>query len=339
MARGRRMLLIAAAAAGCLAVLPQAFAQQTFEMKLATATVKDPNEAWLHEFRSRIEAKTQGRIKARVFPAGQLGSIERVIEGMQLGTIEFSNIPPAFLVGLNPAFQVSEAPGVFASARQAQRVFTDERLRARFLGAADDKGIAGTSFWIYGTNVYATVRPVRSLEGFKGMKIGVRASKVESDLMAQLGASGVPVTFTEVLPALQSRDIDGYRGALVVLYGRQFHGVTKYVTLLDDSYIPIVGWVSKAFLAKLPADLRATLLATAQEMDAYGFEIATKAGAVSAKLWTEAGGEVIELSPSERAEALRRVSSVSTQNLSQHSHRETRELFGLMREIAAATKD
>ena len=252
MPQGRRILLIAAAAAGCLAVLPQAFAQQTFEMKLATATVKDPNEAWLHEFRSRIEAKTQGRIKARVFPAGQLGSIERVIEGMQLGTIEFSNIPPAFLVGLNPAFQVSEAPGVFASARQAQRVFTDERLRARFLGAADDKGIAGTSFWIYGTNVYATVRPVRSLEGFKGMKIGVRASKVESDLMAQLGASGVPVTFTEVLPALQSRVIDGYRGALVVLYGRQFHGVTKYVTLLDDSYIPIVGWVSKAFLAKLP---------------------------------------------------------------------------------------
>jgi hypothetical protein len=56
-------------------------------------------------------------------------------------------------------------------------------------------------------------------------------------------------------------------------------------------------------------------------------------------LWTDAGGEVIQLSPSERAEALRRVSSVSTQNLSQHSHRETRELFGLMREIAAATKD
>src|SRR5204862_4528375 len=109
-------------------------------------------------------------------------------------------------------------------------------------------------------------------------KIGVRASKVASDLMAQLGASGVPVTFTEVLPALQSRVIDGYRGALVVLYGRQFHAVTKYVTLLDDSYIPIVGWVSKAFLAKLPPDLRATVVAAAQEVDEYGLESALGAG-------------------------------------------------------------
>ena len=325
-------------ALGASLVAFAAAAQQPIEMKLATATINDANHAWLNEYKTRIEQRTNGRIKAQVYPAGQLGDISRVVEGLQLGTIEFSNIPPAFLLGLNPAFQIAEAPGVFESPEHARKVFTDPAFREKFTRAAVDKGVLGASVWINGQTAYATHKPFRGIDDLKGQKIGVRASKVEADVVAALGATGVPITFTEVLPALQNKVIDGYRGSLPVMFGRQFQTVTKTATLLDDTIIPVMGWVSVAWLDKLPADLRQTVLDTAREMDDWGSANGARFEQRSVKLWTDAGGEVITLSKADRDEIVRRASAVSTQNLSNHQHPQTREMFGLMRALAAKHK-
>jgi TRAP-type C4-dicarboxylate transport system substrate-binding protein len=313
-------------------------AAQTFDMKLATATVRDSTEAWHNEFKTRIEARTAGRIKAQVFPGGQLGDIQRVIEGLQLGTIEASNLPPSFLVGLNPAFQTAEAPAVFDGIDHAQRVFTDPVFRDKITRLAVEKGVLGISTFIVGPSAYATFKPFRTMDDLKGQKIGVRASKIESDLIAALGGTGIPVTFTEVLPALQNKVIDGYRGVLPILAGRQFQTVTKYATVVDDALIPVVVWSSVAFLDKLPADLRQAVLDTGRDMDAWGFEASKAYDQRVAKLWTDQGGEVITLSPENRAELLRRASAVSVQNLGNHQHQQTREMFALMRELAAKHK-
>ncbi len=319
-----------------LPLLPAA--AQNFEMKLATATINDANNAWLNEYATRIGPRTNGRVTAKVYPGGQLGDISRVVEGLQLGTIEFSNIPPAFLLGLNPAFQIAEAPGVFDGPEHARKVFTDPAFREKFVRLGQDKGVFGASVWINGQTAYATFKPFRAIDDLKGTKIGVRASKVEIDVVAALGATGVPVTFTEVLPALQNKVIDGYRGSLPVMFGRQFQTITKYATLLDDTIIPVMGWASVAFLNKLPADLRKAVLDLAQEMDGWGSENGMRFESRSVQLWTGAGGEVINLSKADRDEIVRRASAVSTQNLSNHQHPQTREMFGLMRELAAKHK-
>jgi hypothetical protein len=58
----------------------------------------------------------------------------------------------------------------------------------------------------------------------------------------------------------------------------------------------------------------------------------------AAKLWTDAGGEVFTLSAADRNEIVRRASAVSTQNLSNHPHAQTRELYGLLRDLAVKHK-
>ncbi|MCY4237759.1 MAG: hypothetical protein OXC93_05340, partial [Rhodospirillaceae bacterium] len=108
-------LSIAGLMASAVAVLPGATASaQTMTMKLAGATVNDLNHAYLKEFKTRIEKRTGGRIKAGVYPAGQLGGIQQMIEGLILGTQEPYLVPPDFLVGLHPAFGTAAAPGLFA---------------------------------------------------------------------------------------------------------------------------------------------------------------------------------------------------------------------------------
>jgi TRAP-type C4-dicarboxylate transport system substrate-binding protein len=78
---------------------------KTFVMKLATPTLNDGQHEWMRRFAAAIEAKSGGRIKAELYPASQLGSIPRMIEGTQLGSIQIFLAPPEFFVGVDQRFE------------------------------------------------------------------------------------------------------------------------------------------------------------------------------------------------------------------------------------------
>src|SRR3989475_11221735 len=80
------MLLVLGAASPALA--------QTVTLKLATIVGNDnPFTTSAYKFKEVAEAKSGGRIKVEVYPAGQLAKNEIVqLEGMQLGTIDVGAI-------------------------------------------------------------------------------------------------------------------------------------------------------------------------------------------------------------------------------------------------------
>ena len=63
----------------------------------------------------RSRRDSGGRIKAEIYPASQLGSIPRQIEGLQFGAIQAGVIPPEFFVGVDERFEVMAAPGLVDS--------------------------------------------------------------------------------------------------------------------------------------------------------------------------------------------------------------------------------
>src|SRR6202034_2370633 len=65
-------------------------------MKLACPTVNDNEHEWMKRFAAAIERKSGGRIKAELYPGGQLGSIPRMIESTQFGSIQLVLAPPEF---------------------------------------------------------------------------------------------------------------------------------------------------------------------------------------------------------------------------------------------------
>ncbi|MGA8901234.1 MAG: hypothetical protein WB528_17360, partial [Bradyrhizobium sp.] len=83
--------VVAAGALGLGAALPSGQAQaqqQTYLMKISTPTVHDIPNAWIDGYAAMLEKDSGGRIKVQVFPASQLGSIPRQIEGTQFGSIQ-----------------------------------------------------------------------------------------------------------------------------------------------------------------------------------------------------------------------------------------------------------
>jgi TRAP-type transport system periplasmic protein len=241
---------------------------QPIAFKCATATLNDVQHEWCKRVGARLEKRTNGRIKAQVFPAGQLGSIPRMIEGVQLGTIESWIGPPEFLVGLDPRFQALTAPYLFEGMDHAYRVINDREFVDKFLAMAEGKGIRGLTLLVYGPASFVARTPIKTPDDLKGKKIRVLATSMESAMMARVGATGVPMPLGEVLPALQEGALDAVESSLTVFTTFKYYDVAKYHTNTDHYFITSMATVSKKWLDGLPADIQKAVLEEARAPNA-----------------------------------------------------------------------
>jgi TRAP-type C4-dicarboxylate transport system substrate-binding protein len=321
------------AALAAMALCGPALAQDVITMKLATVVVNDPIHQWMDEYKKRIEARTNGRIKAEVYPASQLGIMTRLVEGLQLGTIEMAVSASTFYSPLHPAIQVPDAPGIFADIHHAQRVVTDPAFREKFVRLAEPRGVYGVSLWVYGGAHYASMKPIRTLDDFKGKKLRTLASKIETEILAKVGATGIPIPFAEMIPGLQQGTIDGVRGNVVVLAGPKMYTVAKSITLLDEAFLATMAGLSVPFRNKLPADLRKTVDDVGRELDQWGYENYLEKEKTAAQIWKDNGAEVITISAADRTELTRRMAPIGDELLG--TNPQTAEMWTLVKQVAA----
>jgi TRAP-type C4-dicarboxylate transport system substrate-binding protein len=281
-----RALLLGFVVLATVALAPAAQAQ-TLAFKCATATLNDVQHEWCKRFGARLEQRTGGRIKPQVFPASQLGSIPRMIEGVQLGTIEAWIGPPEFMVGVDPRFQVLTAPYLFDGMDHAHRVINEREFLDRFLGLAEGKGIRGVALIVYGPASFVARTPVRTPDDLRGKKIRVLATPIESAMMAQVGATGVPMTLGEVLPALQQGALDGVQSALTVFTTFKYYDVAKYHTNTDHYFITSIGTVSKRWLDGLPPDVQKAVLEEGRALHAEMLDWTKNFYQAGVKTWKE----------------------------------------------------
>jgi C4-dicarboxylate-binding protein DctP len=322
-----RLAVTAAALLGLGLAHGPALAQTT--MKLATATVNDVQVEAIKHFGAQVEARSKGRIKAEYYPGAQLGSNPRMIEGLQLGTVEVYVGPPAYLVGLDSRFQVLDSPGMFEDTEHFFRVSKDPAFRDVFLAIGEAKGVKGLSLFYYSATSYATKQPIRALADFQGKKIRVLAAKLERESVARLGATGVPVDFSEVFSALQQGTVDGMRTGMSVFTSLKIYDVVKYVTLTQEAIIPEVMMVSKAWFDRQPDDIKKILVEEGAAMERHLADFTNKAQSDAQKIWKEKGGELISLPEADRKEMMQRLAKVADSVLTEKP--QDKKMFELLK--------
>ncbi len=310
MAMNRRTLLTHAAAAsvGCSLAWPARAQQVT--MKVGCATVNDAQHEWMKLFKARVEKATAGRVKVDIYPANQLGPIPRMIEGLQLGTVEVYLGPTDFLVGVDPRFMIYGIPGMFRDRANAAAALQNPAVRNPLMALAESRGIKGLSAFVLGTPAYLARKPIRALDDFKGKKLRINASEVEREAMQRLGASATPLPLSEVLPALQTGVIDGTRSVPAVYVNFKYQDLAKVMTVTQDSYLVTYASISAMWLARQPADIQKIIVDEARALEA---EIQPWANSYEDKMleqWKADGGEIVNLPAPDQAELMRRMKGV-----------------------------
>jgi TRAP-type C4-dicarboxylate transport system substrate-binding protein len=304
--------MVAFAFLAALALPSAAYAEDgnAYVMKLSTATVNDHQHEWLKRFAAAVEKDSGGRIKAEIFPASQLGSIPRQIEGVQFGSIQGWIGPPEFLVGVDQRYEALSAPGLFASQPQAVRTTGAPAVRDLMLGLGANKGLVGVGLYSVGPSSIIMRKPVRHLAEFGGTKIRVLASPFQLEMIKRMDASPVAMTLGDVLPAIQQGTIDGALGTMSIYTTMHYQDAAKDITETGQPWINVMALLSKSWLDGLPPDLQKIVRDDAAAVSTRIVPFVNDFFAAQRKAWTDTGGELISLPAAEQAALLAKISSI-----------------------------
>ncbi len=284
---------------------------QTFTMKISSPTVNDLSQEWAKEFKAGIEARSKGRIKVEFYPASQLGQIPATVEGTAMGTIEAVVPASGFFIGLEPRFQVFDAPGLFADMTHAQRVFADPEVRKQLSTLGGTKGVEPIAILAHGPLMLLSHKPIRAVADFKGQKIRVPgAAPLQIEPFKKLGAAPVSMPLGEVLSAMQNRTIDGLIASATVFTAFKYYDLAKGLTSLPGSFLIAPVMANKNFLKSLGPELELAVRDEAfkaqQKVAAFAVEDVNR----TVDVWKKNGGESIVLRETESKTYLDQVKSV-----------------------------
>ncbi|MGA8613369.1 MAG: TRAP transporter substrate-binding protein [Xanthobacteraceae bacterium] len=315
---------------------PAAAQDKTYVMKLSTATLNDTQHEWMKRFAAAIDKDSGGRIKSEVYPASQLGSIPRQIEGAQFGSIQAWIGPPEFLVGVDQRYEALSAPGMIASQAQDVKVIQDPAVKAVMLGLGANKGLTGIALLPLGPSSIVLRNPIRHLAEFKGTKIRVLASPFQMEMIKRMDASPVAMSLGDVLPALQQGAIDGALGTVPVFDPLHYLDAAKYLVEIGQPYVNTIAVMNKKWLEALPPDLqkivRDDATATAQNIVPFVNDFFE----AQREEWTSKGGELVSLPADEQAAFLAKTSNIG--NELSKDRPELNEAVKVVMEAAARAK-
>jgi len=284
---------------------------KTYTMKFTLPTLNDPSFFFTKNYAAALEKDSGGRIKTEIYPASQLGSIPRQIEGTQFGAIQCAVIPPEFFVGVDDRFEVMAAPGLVDSIEHGQRLAADPALKKLMFGLGAAKGLHGVALFMNSPSSVIAKAPIRHLADFKGKKIRVLASQFQMKPMESVGATPVAMTLGDVVPALQQGAIDGAIGGIVVFTPMHFQDAAKFVTETGQPAVYAIVEINKAWYESLPSDLQKIVDGDAAAQQAAIAPLASEIVAKARKGWTDSGGELISLPSEEQADMMKSFASAA----------------------------
>jgi TRAP-type C4-dicarboxylate transport system substrate-binding protein len=294
------------------ASVDRARADDAMVMKITVPTINDAPHQFAKTFGAAVEKDSGGRIKAEVYPASQLGSIPRQIEGTQFGSIQVAVIPPDFFVGLDERFEVMAAPGLIDSMQQGAKLVGDPAVKDLMLGLGAQKGLHGAAIFIAAQSTVVSKSAIRHLADFKGKKIRIFASDFAKTAWDRLGATPVAMSLGDVLPALQQGTIDAAIAATPVFANFHYQDAAKYITVTNQPAIFIMVEFSAKWFAGLPPDLQKILSDDAAKEAAEVMPWAIDYNATQDAAWTGGGGEIINLPSDEHTTFMTTLSTVGS---------------------------
>ena len=239
---------------------------QTWTFKLGTATAPDhAYNVGAKRFAELMAQRTRDKVKIDVHPATQLGNERDMIEGLQLGTVDFVVTSTGPVGGFVPKMFVVDLPFLFRDREHAYKVL-DGPIGGGLLDAFSGKQIKGLAFWENGfRQITNNVRPIDKPDDLKGIKIRTMENKIHLAAFRAFGASPTPMAWSEVYTALQQGTIDGQENPIAVVYTSKLAEVQKYLALTGHFYSPALLLMSMKAYNSLPEDIRKIILDTALE--------------------------------------------------------------------------
>ncbi|MCZ8341950.1 MAG: TRAP transporter substrate-binding protein DctP [Leptospira sp.] len=227
------------------------------------ATVAPDGSPWANELskiKKKIETESQGQIKIRLYPGGQMGGENEILQQVIRGKLQGAGLTAGALANTIKELNVLEIPYLFNSYAQADCVL-DEHVIEDYRKLFESKGLI---FVTWAENGYRSIgtksNPIKTPADLKGIKIRIQESPVHIAYWKQLGVSGIPIAIPEVLPSLQTGVVEGFDNTPLFTLAAEWQTAIKHFTLTRHIYQPAAIVYSKKFWDTLNEDQKKILM-------------------------------------------------------------------------------
>jgi tripartite ATP-independent transporter DctP family solute receptor len=258
-----RRTLVAAAAAAALSTPFAALAQDIKPrlIRFGYGLNEQSNQGRAAKvFAEAVDKASGGKMKVRAIGASALGPDVQMQQALVGGAQEMMVGSTATLVGITKEMALWDTPFLFGNSAEADAVL-DGPIGRKVMDKLQEKGLVGLVYWENGfRNLTNSKRPVQKMEDLDGIKLRVMQNNVYLDSFKLLGANAVPMPFSELFSALETKTVDGQENPFNTILSSKFYEVQKYLSVTNHVYSPWIVLASKKWWDGLSKDEHKVLL-------------------------------------------------------------------------------
>ena len=203
--------------------------------------------------------KSGGKMKIQPFWDGALGNDLTGTQSVRTGSLEMVITSTAPVVSIVPELGVFDLPFLFNTSSEADKLL-DGKVGDWFAAKLPAVGLVNLAWWENGfRHTTNSKRPINKVEDFDGVKMRVMQNTIFLDTFKTLGSNAVPMAFTEVYSALETKTVDGQENPFTNIENMKFYEVQKYLTLTKHAYSPTLVLFSRKIWDTLSPQEQTTL--------------------------------------------------------------------------------
>lgn len=279
-------------------------------------------------FAEEVEKASGGKMKVRAIGAAALGSDVQMQQALIGGAQEMMVGSTATLVGITKEMAIWDTPFLFNNAKEAD-VVLDGPVGQKVMDKLQEKGLVGLVYWENGfRNLTNSKRPVNKLEDMDGIKLRVMQNNVFLDSFKTLGANAVPLPFSELFTALETKTVDGQENPYNTILSSKFYEVQKHLVLSRHMYSAWVLLISKKTWDGLSADERKIVQEAAREATLFERKTIRAFSQTALGELKKAGMQITELPAAEQAKLRTKLQPVLAKYGKEFGEETTSEMMG-----------
>lgn len=220
----------------------------------SAADLENPQNVGAYKFKELVEERSNGRITVECHINGALGGAREIVEGVQLGTINMGDVENGPMDSFVEASALWNLPYLFTSLEEVHNIQASDIGKA-IQDKFEEVGIKHLAYNDGGFRYFTNnVRPLTTVDDFKGLKIRVMESPIYIGMVEALGASATPMAFSELYTGLQQGTVDGQENPLDLIYAQSYFEVQDYLSLSEHLYYPRQHIMNLDFFNSLSAE-------------------------------------------------------------------------------------
>ncbi len=241
------------------------------KLTLKLGHIQTENDFW-HlgslKFKEELEKRSNGDITLNIYPNSTLGGDRDLVEGMQMGTVDFGLIA-GVLGNFEDTIGLLELPYLFDSQEEFNKIIHGPIGQEIADNVLKKSGVRILNWWDRGPRQTTSNKPINKLADLKGLKIRLPEIPAMVISWRAMGANPTPMAWSEVYTGLEQNVIEAQENPIPFIYGGRIHEVQKYIAMTDHKYEYVTIAMSDSRWQSLTDEQRKIITEAANAATAY----------------------------------------------------------------------